>query len=139
ALLQGRLVDVELVRIHRTLHDVLAQAVAGGDEDHVAEAGFGIEGEQNPGGADVRAHHQLHAGGQEHVLVLEAVVHAVGDGAVVVQRGEHLADAHQYLVDAFDVEKGFLLAGEAGVGQVLGGGGGTHGDGNVLGAGFRAQ
>ena len=42
-------VDVELVGIHRTLHDHLAQAVAGGDEDHVAETGFGVEGEQHAG------------------------------------------------------------------------------------------
>jgi hypothetical protein len=133
------LVDVELVRVHRALHDHLAQAVAGGDEHHVAEAGFGIEGEQHAGGANVGTHHQLHAGGQEHVFVPEAVVHAVGDGAVVVQAGEHFLDLAHHVVGAGHVEEGFLLAGETCVGQILGGGGGAHGDGDVGCACIRTQ
>ncbi len=58
--------------------------------------------------------------------MLEAVVHAVGDGAVVVQRGEHLLDLVHDVVGAGHVEEGLLLAGEGGIGQVLGGGRGTH-------------
>ncbi len=55
-------------------------------------------------------------------LVLEAVVHAVGDRPVVVERGEDLADRGQDRVDAAHVEEGLLLAGERRVRQVLGGG-----------------
>src|SRR5690606_21578969 len=84
-------------------------------------------------------HHQLHARGQEHVLVLEAVVHAVGDRAVVVQRGEHFLDLVHDVVGTGHVEEGFLLAGERSVGQVLGGGGGTHRDGDVAAAILAAQ
>src|SRR3546814_15832274 len=58
----------------------------------VAEAGLGVQGEQHARGAAIRTHHELHAGGEEHVLVLEAVVHAVGDRAVVVQRREDFLD-----------------------------------------------
>ena len=47
---QGRLVDVELVRVDRALDDGLAEAVAGGDEHRVAEAGFGVDREQHAGG-----------------------------------------------------------------------------------------
>src|SRR3546814_15094500 len=64
--------------------------------------------------------------GQEHVLVLEAVVHAVGDGTVVVEAGKDFLDLAHDVVGAGDVEEGFLLAGEGGVGPVLGGRGGTH-------------
>ena len=46
------------------------------------------------------------------------LVDAVGDGAIVVERGKDLADAVQDGVDADDVEDGLLLAGEGGVGQV---------------------
>ena len=59
------------------------------------EAGLGVHGEHHPGGADVGAHHPLHAGRQRDGLVVEAVVHPVGDGPVVVERGEDLLDRGQ--------------------------------------------
>ena len=49
----------------------------------------------------------------------EALVHAVGDGPVVVQRGEHVLDGRQQVVDAVDVEERLLLTGERGVRQIL--------------------
>ncbi len=55
ALPEGRLVDVELVRIDRALHDVLAEPVDAGDEHHVAKAGFGIEREDDAAGARCRS------------------------------------------------------------------------------------
>ena len=57
------------------------------------------------------------------------VVHAVGDRAVVVERGEHVADRLEHVVDAADVEEGLLLAGERSLGQILGRCGGAHGEG----------
>src|SRR3546814_17892923 len=77
--------------------------------------------------AHVRTHHQLHARGQEHVVVLEAVVHAVGDGTVVVEAGEDFLDLAHDVVRAGDVEEGFLLAGEGRVVPVLCGRGRTTG------------
>jgi hypothetical protein len=56
----------------------------------------------------------------------EVVVDAVGDGAVVVERGVDLADRGEDRVDPADVEEGLLLTGEGGVGEVLGGGGGER-------------
>ncbi len=135
ACLQGALVHVEFVRVDRTLHHGFAQAVGTGDEHHVAEARLGVEGEHDAGGAGFGADHALHAGGQGHQLVVEALVHAVGDGAVVEQGGEHFLGRADHVVDAADVEEGFLLAGERGVRKVFGGGRGTHGDGHVFVAG----
>ncbi|KAG0774949.1 hypothetical protein G6F22_013672 [Rhizopus arrhizus] len=137
--LQGGLVDVVLVRVDRALHDHLAQAERRGDEHHVAEAGLGVQGEQHAGGTDAGTHHQLHAGRQEHVFMLEAVVHAIGDGAVVVQRGEHFLDLVHDIVGAGDVEEGFLLAGEGRIRQILGGGRRAHGHGHVAAAVVGAQ
>eukprot|EP01107_Rhizomastix_libera_P017718 TRINITY_DN8690_c0_g1_i1.p2 TRINITY_DN8690_c0_g1~~TRINITY_DN8690_c0_g1_i1.p2 ORF type:complete len:760 (+),score=-5.99 TRINITY_DN8690_c0_g1_i1:96-2375(+) len=128
---QHGLVHVELVRVHGALHHGLAQAIGGGDEDGVAEAGFGIQGEHHAGGALVGTHHALHAGGQGHLGVGEALVHAVGNGAVVIEGGEHFLHGVKDVVEAMDVEEGFLLASEGSVGQVLGGGGGAHGEGGV--------
>ena len=71
--------------------------------------------------------------------MLEAVVHAVGDGAVVVERGEDFLDLAHDVVGAGDVEEGFLLAGEAGVRQVFGGGRGAHGHRDVAAAVLGAQ
>ena len=58
----------------------------------------------------------------------KALVHAIADGAVVVQRGEHFLDLVQHLLDAHDIEKGFLLAGKRGVGQIFCRGGRAHGE-----------
>lgn len=58
----------------------------------------------------------------------KALVHAIRDGAIVVQGREHMADLVQHIVDADHVQEGFLLAGERGVGQVFGGGGRTDGE-----------
>jgi hypothetical protein len=61
------------------------------------------------------------------VLVREALVHAVADGAVVVEAGKHLFHLLQHLLDARHVQKGFLLAGKRGVGQILRRGRRAHG------------
>ena len=67
--------------------------------------------------------------------MIEALVHAVGDGAVVEQRGEDFLGGADHVVHATDVEEGFLLAGEGCIRQVFGGGRGTHGHGHVVVAG----
>ena len=59
------------------------------------------------------------------------MVHAVGDGAVVVEGGEDLLDGGQDRVDAADVEECFLLPGERGIWQVFCGGAGPHGEGHL--------
>ena len=56
----------------------------------------------------------------------KALVDAVTDGAIVVERGEHLLHAVQHVVDAHHVQEGLLLPGEGGVRQVFSGGGGPH-------------
>ncbi|MCU0257243.1 MAG: hypothetical protein MUF60_10940, partial [Vicinamibacterales bacterium] len=124
---EDRLVHEELVGVDGALHHGLAEAVGAGDEHHVGEARLGVDGEHDTRGAQVAAHHALHARGQRDVRVLEALVHAIRDRPVVVQRREHVADALEHRLDADHVQVGFLLARERGVGQVLGGGGGPHG------------
>ena len=84
-----------------------------------------------PARAEVAAHHVLHADRERHRAVVEALVHAVGDGAIVEQRGEHLVHRAQHARLAAHVEEGFLLAGEGGLRQVLGGGRGAHRDRDV--------
>ncbi|MCY1348043.1 hypothetical protein D9M69_341750 [compost metagenome] len=64
--------------------------------------------------------------------MIEALVHAVSDGAVVEQGGEYLLGSADHIVHATDIQEGFLLAGEGRVGQVFGGSGGTHGHGQVV-------
>jgi hypothetical protein len=91
------------------------------------KAALRVDAEHDAGSGEIRAHHLLHADGQCDSHVLEALVHAVGDGPVREQRREDaLAGAQQVFVAAH-VEVGFLLAGEGGVREVLGGGRGAHG------------
>jgi hypothetical protein len=126
ARLEHRLVHDELVGVDRTLHHRLAQSVARGEEDDVAKARLGVEREHDAGRALVAAHHALHAGRQCHLVVGEAVVHAIGDGPIVVERGEDLAHALEHGIGADHVEEGLLLAGERGLRQILGGRAGAH-------------
>ena len=123
---QGRLVDVKLVGVHRSLDDPLAEPVRGGDEHRLVEAGFGVHGEHDPCRPDVGADHLLHARRERDGLMLELVVHPVSDRAVVVQRREHLLDGRQHRLDATNVEKGFLLTRERRIGQILGRRAGAH-------------
>src|SRR5690606_14696636 len=99
---QGRLVYVEFVRVDRALHHGFTEAVGAGDEYHVTEAGLGIEREHHAGGAGFRTHHALHAGGQRDQLVIEALVHTVGNGAVVEQGGEDFLGGADHVVHAAD-------------------------------------
>jgi len=126
ALLEHRLVHVELVGVDRALHHHFAEPVGRGDEDHVAEPRFGVEREEHAARAEVAAHHLLHRRRQRDRAVGESLVHAVGDRAVVVERGEHVAHRLEHVVGAADVEEGLLLAGERGFGQVFRGSGRTH-------------
>ncbi len=118
---EGALVYVEFVGVDRALYDGFTQAVGAGDEHHVTEAGFGIEGKHHAGGAGFGTDHALHAGRQGNQLMVEALVHAVGNRAIVEQRGKHFLGRADHVFHAADVEEGFLLAGERSVGQVFGG------------------
>jgi hypothetical protein len=122
------LVDVELVRIHRALHHGFAEAIARRDEDSVLEARLGVQREHHAGRADVRAHHALHARRQRDFSVSEALVDAVGDSAVVVQRREHVLHAIEHVFHADHVEVAFLLTRERCVRQVFRRRRGAHGE-----------
>ena len=130
-----RLVDVELVRVHRPLHHRLPQPVRGGDEHRVIETRLGVHGEHHPRRPQIGADHLLHPGREGHRLVREGVVHPVGDRAVVVQRREHLPDRRQDGFDAAHVQERLLLTGERGVRQVLRRRTGPHREGPVALAG----
>ena len=121
-------VDVELVRIHGALHDRLAETVRGRDEDDVAEARVGVEREHHTACAEIGAHHVLHAGRQRDQVVIEALVHAISNRAIVEQRREHLVHALQQRIAAAHVEERFLLAGEGRFGQIFGSRRGAHRD-----------
>ena len=94
-----------------------------------------IRDRHDTGGTDIGTDHALHTGGERDIVVVETVVDAVGDRTVVVQRREDPLHCLEDVVDTSDVQVGLLLAGEGRVGQVLGGGGGPHRPGDLLGVG----
>ncbi|MNV03287.1 hypothetical protein D3C71_935470 [compost metagenome] len=67
--------------------------------------------------------------------MVEALVHAIGDRAIVEKGGKHFLGGANDVFDTTDVEEGFLLTGERSVRQVFGGSGRTHGHGHVRVAG----
>ncbi len=94
---QRLLVDVELIGIDRALHDRFTQAIRGGDEYNITEAGVRVEREHDTARAQVAAHHVLHTGRQRDRVVIEVLVHAIGDRAIVEQRGKHLVHRLQHI------------------------------------------
>ena len=120
ALPERRLEDVELVGVDGSLHDVFAQPVGPGDEDHIAETGLGVEGEEHPALGQIRPDH-LHDGHRlGHLELPEAVLEPVVDAAV----GEHAREAALDRLDqlglAVDVEERLVGTREARFGEILG-------------------
>ena len=60
------------------------------------------------------------------IRVGESLVDAIGDRPIVVEARKYLLHCMKYIVQTFDIEICFLLAGERGLGQVLGGGRRAH-------------
>ena len=133
ALLQGRLEDQVFVRVDRALHYRFAQAVGGGQQHRIAEAGFGVDAEHHPGGAQIGAHHALHPDREGHLQVVEAVQDPIGDGPIGEQGGVATPAGGQQVRLTGDVQKSFLLAGKAGLRQVFSGGTGAHRHRNAIG------
>src|SRR5699024_2513816 len=73
---QRRLVDVKLVRIDGALNHGFTQAVSGRDEYDIPETRLRVHREHHARGAKVAAYHLLHANGQGHLGVLEALMDA---------------------------------------------------------------
>ena len=128
---QCLLVNVEFVRVNRTLYDHLAQTVGSGNENNVLEAGFGIHGEHHASSTRLGANHALHTGRQGDQFVVKALMNAVADGAVIKQGGEHLFNRDHDAIYATNVQEGFLLTGERRVRQIFRRCGRAHGHGEV--------
>ena len=117
----------DLVRRDEAADDGLAQSRAGVDDRFVAGAGDRVGGEQHAGalGGD----QSLHDNGELHAGVGEAVLLAVADGPVGPERAPTAAHGVEQRVFVDDAEKGILLPGEGGAGQILRGGAGSDGHG----------
>ena len=87
---EGGLVNVKFIGVHSTLHHRFAQAVGAGDKHDIPETGFRIQGEHNATGSGLTAHHLLDASRQGYLFVVKTVMDAIGNGAVIEQRGEDL-------------------------------------------------
>jgi hypothetical protein len=120
----------QVIRLDLAAHQSLAQAECGVDHHFRALAGQGIGGKQHARG--LALDHSLHHHRQRHAVLRDAVARPIGDGA----RGPQAAPAPHHRIEqrlvAHDVEKRVLLAGEAEVGEVFGGGGGADGDGQAV-------
>ena len=127
-LAEGRLMDVELVRIHLALHDVFAKAPSAGNENHVAEPGFGVERKDDAARGEIRADHLHDADRQRDLEMVEAVVDAIDDGPVGEDRGKAPPACLDHLGLAAHVQETFVLPGEARSRQIFGGRRAAHRD-----------
>ena len=109
-LVQGRLVNVELVGIDLALDDGFAETVTAGDEDHVAKSRFGIEREDDAAGREIRANHFHHGDGESDLEVIEAVVDAVGNRAIGENGGKAAPAGLEQILRAAHIEEAFMLA-----------------------------
>ena len=79
---EGRLVDIELIGINGTLHNILAQPVHAGNEHDIAEARFGVQGEHNAARGAIGSHHLHHSDGKADLEMIKSVVDTIGDRPV---------------------------------------------------------
>ena len=127
-LVEQRLEDEVFVGVDRALHHRFAEPPGGTDHGHARKAGVGVDGEHHPGAADVGSDHPLHADRERHIEVVEVLDLAVTDRPVGEEGGVTAAAGVEQVALTRHVEERLLLPGEAGVGQVLGGGAAAHGD-----------
>ena len=98
-----------------------------GVHDHLRAApGHRVRGEQHPGGS--RVDHPLHHHGHRTASVGDARRLAVGDRPRARQRSPAVPHRVEQRLRAADAEHRLVLAGEAGLRQVLGRGAGPDGD-----------
>ena len=109
---QCGLVDIDFVGIDRALHHHFAESPGCGDEHDIPESRLGVEREHDTACAEVAPDHVLHANGERDGAVIEALVHAVGDGAVVVERGIDLMHRSQHGLSTAHIQDRLLLAGK---------------------------
>ena len=121
------LVEFEVVGGDESADDGFAEAEGGFDDDAVGVAGDGVDGEHDACGLGLD--HALDGDGEVDVDVAPAVLLAVVHGAGFEEGGPAALDGLDHGLGADDVEEGGLLAGEGGVFEVFGGGGGADGDG----------
>ena len=120
--------DIEFVGIDLTLHDILAEPPRSGDENHVAEAGFGVERKDDAAGRKIGADHFHDPDRQRDLEVVEAVVDPINDGAVGKDRGKTAPARLDCIGLAAHVQKALMLPGETGGRQILGGRRAAHRD-----------
>jgi hypothetical protein len=131
------LVDEVVVRGDLAGHHRLAEPPRRVDRDLRAVPVGGVQRERHPGGLGVDHLLDPHRH-RDHVVVVAGLV-AVGDGPVGEDRRPAPLDVLEHRVGAADPQVGVLLAGEAGVGQVLGGGRRADRDRDVVGLAVLAQ
>ena len=125
---ESRLVNVELVGVHASLDDVLADPIAARDENDIAKARFRIEREDHTACRKVRSDHLHHSDGQSDFEVIEFVVVAIDDRAVREQGGEAAPAGFEHRVRAAYIDETLMLTGETGVGQIFRDGRAANGD-----------
>ena len=125
---EERLEHLVLVGVDSALDDILAEPPGGIDQHGLVEAGLGIDREHHARGAEVGAHHPLNADREGDPHMVEALGLAIGDRPVGEEGGIAAPAGVEERLAAANVEVGFLLSGEARLGQVLRGGARAHRD-----------
>ena len=131
ALPKRRLVDVEFIGIDGALHDVFAQSVDAGNENHIAKAGLGIQREDHAAGGAVGPDHLHHADRKRDFEMVEPIIDAIRNGAVGENGGKAAPAGVEQIFRAANIEEAFVLAGKARRRQILGGGRAAHRDRDV--------
>ena len=114
----GSGVHNEVVGVHRSGDQLLAETADRLDRGATAPSGDGIRGEEHTGA--LRVDHALHDHREPKAFRRDVVALAVGNGAVVPERRPAPPDGVEDRVLTRDTEHRVLLAGEARIGQVLG-------------------
>merc|ERR1719265_1992699 len=119
ALFERWLEDVELVRVDSASNNGLAEAPSASHKDNVTIAALGVQREGNTSRGRLAANHPLAGGAKLHLIVLEAAVVAIGDGAVGEKGCEHEVHMVTDILVAAHVQVRLLLASEGSIRQIF--------------------
>ena len=120
----GSRLNYVVVWFHQTRNQRFAQSIDSIDSRLRAPSRQRVGGEKHP--RRIALHHRLHHHRQRDSRLVDAVARPVAHSSRRPQAAPTLPHCLQQPVVAQHIQKGVLLSGKGEVGQVLGGGGGTH-------------
>lgn len=111
--------NVELVGVDRTLHDVFAQAEGARDKDDITETALGVERERDTAGRKVGANHFHDPNRKRDGEVVESLIDTIVDRALEEEARKAGPVCRDDRIVAAHIEEALVLSGKARVRKIF--------------------